>query len=234
MFPITLVIAPAGFGKTTAIKCLLAESDQASIYVATPPATSFEYFIQAFARACSAHFPQMATPPHHADAGSEEANLDVYIAWAAIHLRTSSSTIAIDDLQYSDQDRSIGFFLSRLADSTSGHVTWIFGSRTRGSLPVTRWQAYGDADVAITADDLRMTLEEAVAYGASLKCPATIEQLETWVSQTRGFPVPLAYAIRLAARRHSVKNMQRAGLVSSLFNFLLSTYGRHCLRMNAP
>jgi DNA-binding CsgD family transcriptional regulator len=220
-YPITLVIAPAGFGKTIAIKSLLAQSDQATIYVPTPRATSFEFFIQAFARACSSHFSEMAMPPREPDAGSDDTDgrINLYAAWAAVHLQASNCTIAIDDLQYADHDRSIGIYLSRLADSTKGYVKWIFCSRTRGSLPVTRWQTYGDADVAITADDLRMTLDEAVAYGASLNCPATIEQIETWVAQTRGFPVPLAYAIRLAARRHTVDDIMD-GTRAVTFRFL--------------
>jgi DNA-binding CsgD family transcriptional regulator len=220
-YPITLIIAPAGYGKTTAVRSLLAQSDQITVYVSTPQATSFEYFIQAFARACSSHFSEMATPPRESNAGSQDDDscIELYTAWATLQLQDAKCTIAIDDLQYADHDPSIGIFLSRLADSTKDHVKWLFCSRTRGNLPLTRWQTYGDADVAITADDLRMNLDEAVAYGASLNCPATVEQLEIWVSQTRGFPVPLAYAIRLAARRRTVENIMD-GTRAVTFRFL--------------
>lgn len=220
-FPITLVIAPAGFGKTTAVRSLLAQSDQITIYVSTPQTTTFEYFIQVFARACSLHFPEMATPPRESDAGTQndESFVDLYSAWANVQLQHAKCTIAVDDLQCADHDHSIGTFLSRLADSTKDHIKWIFCSRTRGNLPLTRWQTYGDADVAITADDLRMNLDEAIAYGASLDCPATVEQLGIWVVQTRGFPVPLAYAIRLAARRRTVEGIMD-GTRTVTFRFL--------------
>ena len=50
-YPIVLVIAPAGFGKTTAIRHFLAQCENV-ILVNTPVATTLEQFIHAFARAC--------------------------------------------------------------------------------------------------------------------------------------------------------------------------------------
>jgi len=215
-----LVIAPAGFGKTTAIRHFLAQCENV-ILVNTPVATTLEQFIHAFARACSNYFPEMALPPHEAVVGTVDTAsiLELYTAWAVTHLRDARCTIAIDDLQHADRTRTVATFLERLVNLSKERVKWIFSSRTHGMLPVTRWQAYGDADAAVTTDDLRMTVDDAVEIAASLKSPATAKQLELLVEQTRGFPVSLTYAIRLSARRGSIAGITE-GTRSFTFDFL--------------
>jgi len=219
-YPISIIIAPAGFGKTTAVRNLL-EHFETAIYIVTPQAATLDQFVQAFARACSRHLPDMETPPHESVSAAQrpDGTIDLYTAWALFHLREATCTIAIDDLQFADRDCSIAAFLSQLADSLKHQIKWIFCSRTRGTLPLTRWQAYGDSDAAVTADDLRMTLDEATALAKSLESPADAEQIATWVEQTRGFPVPLAYAIRLSARRGTVENIMD-GTRAVTFSFL--------------
>jgi DNA-binding CsgD family transcriptional regulator len=208
-YPITLVIAPAGFGKTTAIKELLAQRAAPTIFVSTPESTTLEYFVHAFARVCSTYFPEMATPPNETNAGAQETDgtVQLMVAWACAHLRDVRCTVAVDDLQFADRDRSVAAFLARLADQTKEHISWIFSSRTRGNLPLTRWQAYGDADDPISAADLRMTLDEAISFAKALSSPATHEQLANWVALTEGFPVPLTYAIRLSSRRGTAEGI---------------------------
>jgi DNA-binding CsgD family transcriptional regulator len=219
-YPIIFVIAPAGFGKTTAIHHALAQRESA-IFIATPRAATLEQFVNAFARGCSRYFPEMALPPHESSAGTAnaEGNLDIYTAWASTHLRNAKCTIVIDDLHHADDSHAVANFLGRLADSSKTCTQWVFSSRTQGNLPITRWQAYGDADAPITADDLRMTVDEAVVIASSLNSPATVEQLASLVAQTHGFPVPLTYAIRLSARRGSIASIMEVTR-SFTFGFL--------------
>jgi len=195
------VTAPAGFGKTTAIRKILSLSEH-PIFIPTPKDAVLAQFVQAFGQACTPRFPEMASPPHESvsDASDAESNVDIYTAWAKTNLSDARCTIAVDDLQRADGDPTIAMFLSRLADSTKAHANWLFCSRTRGHLPLTRWQAYGDADDPVNADDLRMTVEEAIALARSLNSSASETQIKAWVDQTLGFPVALAYAIRLSAR----------------------------------
>ena len=219
-YPISVLIAPAGFGKTTAVRGLLEQFEE-TIYVVTPQAATLDQFMRVFARACAFHFPEMESPPHDSisETQSVDGTIELYLAWAQFHLRQAKCTIAIDDLQFADGDCSVATFLSRLADSLKSQIKWVFCSRTRGTLPLTRWQAYGDSDAPVTADDLRLTLEEARALAKSLESPADAEQIKTWVEQTHGFPVPLAYAIRLSARRGTVENIMD-GARAVTFSFL--------------
>lgn len=218
--PIILIIAPAGFGKTTALRHLLSQCDK-TVLVSTPRTATLEQFILAFALGCSACFPEMASPPQEIDArnADKERNLDIYVGWAITHLGNAKCIIAVDDLQNADGDPDIATFLIRLADLSKGPVQWVLSSRTQGHLPIVRWQINGDADAPVTADELCMTFPEASDLASSLNSPVTADQLFAWVEQTRGFPVPLAYAIRLSARRGTAVGIID-GTLSVTFDFL--------------
>ncbi len=206
-YPIVVIIAPAGFGKTTAIRQLLQNVPDA-VYIQIPRKPSFQRFIREFAKNSPHHFgatPQL--PEELPSSDSADDNLELYLAWSLIHLQRAQATIAIDDFQNGQSDESIGKFILRLIDATKGHINWIIASRIQSTLPITRWQAYGDCDAPITANDLRMTLTEAVEFAKEVKSPASHEQLAEWTRETDGFAVPLAYAIRLSASRGSVDNI---------------------------
>jgi ATP/maltotriose-dependent transcriptional regulator MalT len=219
-YPIVLIIAPAGFGKTTSLRQFLGDREDV-VFVNTPSATTLQQFVHAFSRECSQYFPEMSSTPHDSVVATlnQESELELYTSWASTHLRNAKCTIAIDDLQNADHASTVAAFLERLTDLSKERVKWIFSSRTHGALPVMRWQAYGDADATITAEDLRMTVDDAVEIAASLASPATESQLAFLVEQTRGFPVPLAYAIRLSARRGSIAEITE-GTRSFTFSFL--------------
>jgi DNA-binding CsgD family transcriptional regulator len=187
--------------------------------VATPNASTFEQFVHAFAIGGASLIPEMAHPPEETAAYDTESKIDLCVAWAMTHLREVNCTIAVDDLQHADHEPAVSAFLSRLADTSKTHIQWLFSSRTQSHLPITRWQVSGDADAPITADELRMTEPEVRAIALSLHSPATPEQLDSWVQQTRGFPVPLAYAIRLSARHGTVSGIID-GTLSVTFDFL--------------
>src|SRR5580704_17259430 len=62
-YPVILITAPAGYGKTTSIKQFLARCDN-PILVSTPSsASTLGHFILAFAQGCSTLIPTMSTPP---------------------------------------------------------------------------------------------------------------------------------------------------------------------------
>lgn len=219
-YPISLVLAPAGFGKTTAIRQALASFDN-TIVVATPSGATLEQFVDTFARCCSLRYPAMAVPPYEEVPAQDhfDRQVELYASWAIVHLRDSESIIVVDDLQNSDHDPAVSAFLIKVADALKDRIRWIFSSRTHSNLPITRWQAYGDADAPLTAQALRMSVPEAIEFALSLGCPATSDEIARWVDQTHGFPVPIAYAIRLAAHRGVVDEIMD-GTRSVTFSFL--------------
>ena len=219
-FAVTVIVAAAGYGKTTAVVEFLEECSD-YVLIRTPQAASLQKFLNEFSRACARRFPLMGTPPDEFDGSPEKIpdTVDLYASWALTHLIDAKCLIAIDDLHLGDADPAIGMFVTRVIDGTLSSVKWILSSRTRGKLPLSRWRAYGDADEPIFADELRITFEEAEHLANAWKSPATPEQLQHWLRQTNGFPVPLSYAIRLSARRGSVEGIID-GTRSLTFEFL--------------
>lgn len=219
-YPVTLVIAPAGFGKTTAVQQLL-QSESRSIRVGTPQQSNLEQFIATFAESCSCIFPEMSAPPHEPlPARKGESTLvALYAAWAIKHLRPVGCTIFIDDLQHADSCSEVTAFLTTIIDTLKGTIRWILCSRTRSNLPIARWQAYGEADIPVNADDLRMTIEDALKLARLLKCRIAPNQIAAWVDETRGFPVPLTFAIRLASRKTTISGIMD-GARALTFEFL--------------
>jgi DNA-binding CsgD family transcriptional regulator len=207
-FPVTILLAAAGFGKSTAMRQFLEERANV-VFIQTPHTATLSKFIVEFSRVCSVHFPLMAPPPDELPNLSEDASssVDLYVSWALTHLVNAKCTIAIDDLQFAGEDPAVGTFVTRVVEGTKSTIKWVLATRTRGTLPLARWQAYGDSDAPILAEELRITAEEAEQLASSLGSPATSGQLKQWLRETNGFPVPLAYAIRLSARRGTVENI---------------------------
>jgi DNA-binding CsgD family transcriptional regulator len=220
-YPVILIVAPAGFGKTTAIRQLLSTRSNAVLITTPPAANTLVGFIHAFARGCSSLIPTMSVPPDElpANASNAEPELELYSAWAIANLRDTECTIAIDDLQHTAGDDNISAFLVRVTGACGHDIQWILSSRIQGSVPWAHWQAYGNADARITADDLRMTQDEAYDLSKALNSPISSKQLATWVELTRGFPVPLTYAIRASARRGNVDSVT-GDMRTLTFNFL--------------
>ncbi len=166
-------------------------------------------------------FPEMAAPPHDALKAGQDSSvkIDLYAAWLSAHLRNSRCLIVVDDLQHCENDPTVTMLLCRLVELLSNDVKWLFSSRVKGNLPITRWQAYGEADCPITVDDLRMTVNEALELARLWQSPATPGQIATLVEQTNGFPMSIAYAIRLSLR-HGTDSDIISGTRDVTFDFL--------------
>ena len=207
-YPITAIVAPAGFGKTTAIRQALATIPNA-ISVSTPVQATLPQFVQEFARCCSDLFPAMKVPPDSLPSALDDTEqaIELFYSWTIIHLKDAKCTIAIDDIQNAKALDGVLSYVVRVVDATKNHIKWILATRTRSSLPLTRWQAYADADTPVSSDDLRLTIDEAAKLAASLNSPATLDDLQGWIDQTNGFAVPLAHAIRTSARRGTAESI---------------------------
>jgi DNA-binding CsgD family transcriptional regulator len=219
-YPITVVIAPAGFGKTTAVdQTLVSVPNVISMHV--PYKSTLHHFIREFAERCSSLVPAMATPPELPPSSLDDINqaVEIYVAWTLVHLKNKTCTISVDDVQNAEVADGAVPFIVRIIDGTKAHLKWILVSRLRGTLPLTRWQAYGDADMPITASDLQMSIEEACSYAAFLNSPATEDDIRRWVDQTSGFAVPLTHAIRTSARRKTALGIMDSSR-SVTFEFL--------------
>ena len=198
-FRVILIAAPAGFGKSTLIRQILEERSNVVYLRVQSGRTSLYSFADSLARACSDVFRDIQAPDYLSNSTSN-TTLDFWIRWAIANLTNRRCFIAIDDLQNASSDTRIVDFLTALTNSCGQEIQWLFASRTRRTLPQLHAEAYGKVDAIITADDLRMTADEAHALASALGSKQSTSQIDSWVEQTRGFPVPLAFAIRISAQ----------------------------------
>lgn len=198
-FPVTLIVAPAGFGKSVALRDFI---QAARFEAARYDVRREDDTLLAFARnlsealadvvpAARAAFPEMQSRV----LGSADAQRQV-ADWFAEHLRRTVGSIVIDDLHFAAVDRSAVRMLADVIERTSDRIRWILASRSDAGLPVASWIAYGRMDMPLSEDDLRFTAEEALAAAQEAQVEIDAAEIEALRLFTEGWPVALAIALR--------------------------------------
>lgn len=208
-YRIAIVIAPAGFGKSVAIRQYLSTLDSWVIYDVPPNATRLIPFVRAFADALRALAPGFRKSLSTAldgirDSASPGEDLG---DWAAAHLRSLRHLIVIDDLHIADHDLEVAHFLVRVVNATQNGPRWLLSSRNTSHLPVASWLAYGDCDLAIDALDLRFTLTEAMEGARTTRLAVREDELRTIVDLTDGWPAALTLALKTSTRASDLKSL---------------------------
>jgi LuxR family maltose regulon positive regulatory protein len=189
---LTLVSAPAGFGKTTLLADWLAHAPPAGLAIAwlsldegdnDPPVfwPNLVAALQSCHARAGASFPDMpsATRP---DQGFVAILLNQLAAGG------TALTLVLEDLHLVDR-ADIHEQLAYLIEHLPPHVHVIATTRADPSLPLPRWRVRGDL-VEIRSADLRFTAEEAAAYlndvmhlGLTTADAATLERkTEGWIA----------------------------------------------------
>ena len=211
-YPVTLIIAPAGFGKTVALRDFLdtSRSDAFRYDVRREDQTLLAFVrglsaaLAAVAPGLSASLPSIQeTIAAHAEPHHELAD------WFAEHIKRVVCSIVIDDLHYAARDPHTVPLLVELVERTSGRINWIIASRSDSGLPVASWLGYGRIDVPVTEDDLRFTIEEALAIASEGGSSADASETQELRDLTEGWPIALTIALR--TRTH-VRDLPSAAL----------------------
>src|SRR5690348_13504148 len=96
-YPVALVVAPAGYGKTVALRQYLETLDSPHArFDVRPEHETLPGFVRGFAEAAASAAPEMRAALGDALRGTSTAAQ--LAKWAATHLREFSGVIAIDDL----------------------------------------------------------------------------------------------------------------------------------------
>jgi LuxR family maltose regulon positive regulatory protein len=215
-YPVVVIAAGAGYGKTTAVRHLLAGMPGAE-YVAVPHgAGSLDAFVRALARGLRARLPDFAAAADHALIGASAAAdpVEALAVWAAQHLEGMAGTIVLDDLHNTDIDKpgDVARFLALLVERLAAGPRWVFATRDLGALPTTTWTLYGIADDPVDGADLAMDAHDAEALAAEAGATLSADDVRHLVTFTGGWPFLLAYAIRSSRRvddLHRVEQLTR-------------------------
>lgn len=183
--PITVVAAPAGFGKTVALTHFLDVSNGAPIrYSLREPNSSLEGFVRGLLEAAGAS-------PGGASAVDEL-------------LRDRREAIAIDNLQLAGAD-ALAFLLGLI--ERRDDARWILASRNPLVFPLATWLAYRRMDMPIDEVDLRFSADEALVIAHSSVPSATETDVEELRTLTGGWPTAFAFGMRLLNRAPSFERI---------------------------
>ncbi|HEY9179857.1 MAG TPA: hypothetical protein VIO32_04005, partial [Candidatus Baltobacteraceae bacterium] len=203
-FPVTLIVAPAGFGKSVALRDFL---EHAGIDAVRYDVRREDGALLAFVRSFSEALEPIAPSAIAAFPAMQERVLAAHepvrqIAdWFVEHLKHVRTTIAIDDLHYASTDPASIALLADLIERTSDRIRWIIAARSDVGLPVGSWVAYGRMDMPLGEDELRFTTDEALSAAEQTQTKLDMPEIEALRQLTEGWPVALTIALR--TRTHS-------------------------------
>lgn len=207
---VVLIIAPAGYGKSVALRQYLDLIDSTHVRFDVLPDSSG---LLGFLRGLSDAFSEIAPDARATLAGAYEKNAassspgsDLAL-WMHSHLKSYRGIIAIDDLHVAQDDREVTRFLSALIDRTKGRVQWILASRSTLGLPIGTWLAYGDSDLAIDEHDLKFSVDEARDAAKAFRLAVRDEELYELLNLTDGWATAMSFALRSSTRSVDLRNI---------------------------
>jgi ATP/maltotriose-dependent transcriptional regulator MalT len=209
-FPIALIIAPAGYGKSVALRQYLQFSDRPNVrFVLRAEHASFLSFLRGFAETLVAIAPHAVTALAEAyERNQVSPKRTAELArWMNAHLEAFSGIIAIDNLHIGDDDEEVAKYITLLIEQTKDRIQWILGSRSTTGLPVASWLAYRDADFPIDERDLRSTFDEARDAAGKLGLLINKEELRDLLELTEGWPAAMSFALRTSTRSSDLRNV---------------------------
>jgi LuxR family transcriptional regulator, maltose regulon positive regulatory protein len=198
-FPVTVIVAPAGFGKSVALRDFAETTrlDAVRYDVAREDRT-----LLAFVHGLSAALEPAVRTPLAAFPAMQQRIMGVAEPvrelgdWFAEHLKRTVCTIVIDDVHYAAADPSTVALLVDLIERTAKRIRWILATRSDAGLPIASWIGYGLMDLPVGEDDLRFTADEALATADEAQASAEPGEIEALRELTGGWPIALSIALR--------------------------------------
>ncbi|MEA2545264.1 MAG: hypothetical protein QOI09_537, partial [Chloroflexota bacterium] len=193
--PLTLVSAPAGFGKTTVMAELASRSDGARIAWLSldagdnDPVTFWTYVIEAIDRAA----PGLVGGARSSLTGAQ-ISVDAVVTMLLNGLAAADADVVLvlDDLHVIDSPaihEQLSYFLEHLP--ARGHV--VLGTRADPAIPLARLRARGGL-IEIRASDLRFSPAEAERYLATMDLVLPDGDVATLEGRTEGWIAALQLA----------------------------------------
>jgi len=207
---VVLIVAPAGYGKSVALRHYLDTLAEPHVRYDVPAeSTGLLGFLRGFADAVAEIAPDARgtlAGAYEKNAGSQSPGADLAL-WMHSHLRSYRGVIAIDDLHVAQSDREVARFVTSLIERTKGRVQWIIASRATSGLPIGTWLAYGESDLAIDEHDLRFSVDEAKEAARTFRLAVRDEELLELLQLTDGWATAMTFALRSSTRSVDLRNI---------------------------
>ncbi|HEY5257413.1 MAG TPA: AAA family ATPase, partial [Candidatus Baltobacteraceae bacterium] len=221
-FPVTLIVAPAGFGKTVALRDFLKTNRSDAVrYDVRREHSSLLALVRgladaltALAPSAAATYPSLGVRIMAADDPVRECS-----DWLAEHLKRTVGTIVVDDVHHAAVDPLAVALLVDLIERTHERITWILATRSDAGLPVASWVGYGIMDVPVGESDLRFTDEEALATAEDSGARGGVREILALRELTGGWPIALAIALRTRTQAADLRTAT-AGTREMIYRYL--------------
>jgi ATP/maltotriose-dependent transcriptional regulator MalT len=219
-YRICLIVAPAGYGKSVAMRHFLEASGRQYLrYALGRDNSSLLGFLRGFVDTLDPIAPRSvrSLTSVYERAQRTENPISELASWLAVLLKKYSGLIAIDDLHLAVPE--VGRLLVELMSRTSEEVSWIMATRDPLELPVASWLAYGQMDMPIDEVDLKLTFAEALDAAESSGIRMHDSELKMLWELTDGWPTAFAFALRTTTRTQDLKRVA-AGTRDMVFSYL--------------
>jgi ATP/maltotriose-dependent transcriptional regulator MalT len=209
-YPVTLLIAPAGYGKSVVLRQYLKSLvDSTVCFRLRSEHDELLAFLRGFCEALGENAPYAIATlagAYERNTASPRRGTDL-ARWMHAHLESFSGVIAVDDLHVAVVDPEVAEFLISLIDQTKQRVRWILASRSAAGLPVATWLAYNDAETPIDERDLRFTADEAREAAGGIGSAIRDDELTDLIALTEGWPAAMSFALRMSTRSSELRNV---------------------------
>jgi LuxR family maltose regulon positive regulatory protein len=210
---VTIVLAPAGCGKSVALQQHLATLDVPNVrYDVRPEHGTLLGFVRGLADVVHGVAPGARGTVASAVASALASNAPetLLAPWMSNHLANFPGVIAIDDFHHADTDPACAKFLSALIERTKAHTRWIIASRSAQHLPVSSWIVYGDAAIPIDESDLRFTPGEAQEAARISRSTLESGDVDRLLEMTAGWATAFTLALRVSEYSPDVQSAAAA------------------------
>lgn len=196
---VTIITAPAGFGKTIALSQTVenAVGPHVRCDLNAQLDTLFR-FVSALSRSVAPLAPSAALSFTGAyDRALQTAKPEHSLAaWLHEHLKHVHATIVVDQLHYVRKTDRVAQFLTALVEETARHIRWVFVTREDIGLPIPRWMSEGIMELPVDAHALRFSFDDVARAAELTNAQVTTRQLKAIYAGTAGWPMGVMFALR--------------------------------------
>jgi LuxR family maltose regulon positive regulatory protein len=221
-YPVTLVVAPAGYGKTVALRHFLEGAELEYVkFALRKEHGNLLGFLRGFLTAIEPIAPKaIKSLTDVYERASKSGSLITDIAgWLEILLKKYRGAIVLDDLHLAAGEPRITELLAELVERRAEDSRWIIATRDPLALPVASWLAYGLCDMPIDEVDLKLTDEEALGAVSTTGAKVHASEIQELLSLTDGWPTAFGFALRASSRTPDLKRAA-AGTREMVYSYL--------------
>ncbi|HEY0614464.1 MAG TPA: AAA family ATPase [Candidatus Elarobacter sp.] len=196
--PIALVVAPAGFGKSTLLREFVAQRPAALLIDLAAGEGTFRDAVRLICEALHAVAPgaRLAFPSAYARAAERGQRTVSLARWLARYLDETDVTIVVDSAgRLNGETALFAEFAETLARcAATAHL--VVAAPDDTDLPIPRWFADDLMSMPVGADDLRWGLEQAADAARRLGVRRDDAALARIVETAHGRPFEIVYSLR--------------------------------------